>query len=894
MVRAPLLGLLLLASLSPISRAFAQEGGVRRTVIDAGVHIPVLTKPPELLQFVQADYPPEATAEGLSAMVKLRVTIAADGSVMEATVPEPVGHGFDEAAVAALQRFRFSPAEIDNVPAPVQIEYIYHFTLAVPDAGTPVEDAGPPQGPMATLTGELIVRGSRTRLPAGTIRCDNLPDAGEAISGDDGKFTFTIPAGLCKVVVSAGGYHNFNTEEDLEPNETREVKYYVLSKTVGYETIVRDRKDRKEVVNRSLTRTELQKIPGTFGDPIRVIQNFPGVARAPFFGGQMVVRGANPNQTLFFMDGVQVPLLFHFGGGPSVISAEFIDKIDFFPGGFGARYGRAVGGVVDVQTRKGSADTWHVVANADFQGAAAFVEAPITDKISVAGSVRRSYIDALLPLVLPKDPEGGTLLVVPQYWDYQVRVDYGSKRGQTGAAGASTFSLMAFGSDDVLRVVASGGGLDIDFALSFHTLFHRLVGTWTYKTANATFRLVPWAGYDLASIDLGILRFDASRYTLGLRADLEVEATKWLTTRVGFDIFDEHLVGEAELPILDGEQYVGFPGAEPKTSTQRISRSPNTFDGAIYLEADIKAGPVTVTPGLRASHLVISNQTRHAFDPRLWVRADIIPKWTAIKGSIGLYTQPPMSFDMEPPPFGNPALTHERAFQSSLGISQKITEAINIDVTGYFNRRFENVGSPGPTTVNPDGSVTTLRSGNIAYGRSYGLELLLRHEVTKNFFGWVAYTFSRSEDGKNGGDTYLNANDQTHNLIVVGSYRIPLFCSREVACGGWEFGGRFRLVSGNPITPLQHQFDLYRSDANNFAAMRGDFRSARRSTFHQLDLRIDKSFVFDKWTLGVYLDVQNVYNARNVEGTITDYRFRQEYDIPGIPILPILGVKASL
>src|SRR5690606_25700593 len=105
--------------------------------------------------------------------VKLRVTIAADGSVSEAAVVEPVGYGFDEAAVAALERFRFSPAEIDGVPAAVQIEYVYHFVLQVPDAGV-TADAGEaaPAGPTATLKGELIVRGSRTRLPAGTVRCD--------------------------------------------------------------------------------------------------------------------------------------------------------------------------------------------------------------------------------------------------------------------------------------------------------------------------------------------------------------------------------------------------------------------------------------------------------------------------------------------------------------------------------------------------------------------------------------------------------------------------------------------------------------------------------------------------------------------------------------------------
>src|SRR5438309_2021345 len=127
---------------------------------DAGIHIPVLTKAPELLQFVPAEYPPEAKEQNLSARVALKVTIAPDGSVSDATVIEPMGHGFDEAAIAAVKQFKFSPAEIDGAPASVQIEYAYNFVLSVPDAGV---DAGPAEPVLetGTLKGELIVRGRR-------------------------------------------------------------------------------------------------------------------------------------------------------------------------------------------------------------------------------------------------------------------------------------------------------------------------------------------------------------------------------------------------------------------------------------------------------------------------------------------------------------------------------------------------------------------------------------------------------------------------------------------------------------------------------------------------------------------------------------------------------------
>lgn len=856
----------------------------RRSEVDAGVHVPVLTKAPALVTLESAKYPEAAEKQGLEAKVKLLVTIAADGTVPEAKVIEPVGNGFDEAAVDALQRSKFTPAEVDFAPAPVQIEFVYQFVLALvaPDAGLEVD--GGVRGPVAHLIGQLLLRGSRSMVGGGTVRCLEYDDR-EATSNDEGQFDLEIPAGVCTVRAVGSEAEIFKTSETLEAGETREVKYYLFPKVIGYQTVVREKREKKEVVRRTVTREELQKVPGTFGDPVRVIQNFPGVARAPFISGQLIVRGANPNQTLTFFDGVEIPLLFHLAGGPSVVNAEFLDRVDFYPGGFGARYGRAVGGVVDVASRKGASDTWHGVAKVDLLDSSLFVEAPLGPDVSLAVAARRSYIDLLLPLVLPQDPQGGAITILPRYWDYQVRLDVG-KRGKSGADGSSTFSVFAFGSDDQLQVVATGGNRNADISVQLQTLFHRVIGNWTYRRGNVQFKLTPYVGYDLASVNFGIAKLNADRWTQGLRQDLGVDLGQHVTLRAGADMFNQVLVGQAELPVISGTQFVSFPGAEPRTDVQRIGRTVPTFDGAVYLEGDFKFGALTVTPGLRASHAFLSKETRNAFDPRLWVRFEPWDK-TTLKGSIGLYTQPPQATDMEPPPFGTPSLFHEKAFQASLGVAQKITDVINVDITGFYNRRFDNVVSPGRRIVNEDGTITQNRSSNDGLGRAYGVEVLARHEVTKNFFGWVAYTFSRSEERRAGsGDPYaVTSFDQTHILTAIASYRFPL---------GFELGARFRYVTGRPTSPLIHEADFQRLDANRYSNTFGMFRSARVSDFHQLDIRIDKYFVFEKWTLNVYVDVQNVYNRANVEASLYEYRGRYAVDVPGIPILPIIGVRGQL
>jgi TonB family protein len=865
--------------------SFAFEETVKRFEGDAGVRVPVMTKAPELVQFVSAVYPPAAQAQGLTASVKLSVVILADGTPGEVLVTQGPGQGFDEAAQAAVKQFVFSPAEVDGMKAPIQIEYVYHFVLETIDAGVGVPenadggtDLSTPVALTAQLKGVLLSRGSRSKVPGALVRC--LESESETTSDEQGEFSLALPAGLCSMRVTSSDSEGFKTTETLEANETREVKYYLFPKAIGYQTIVKGTRDKKEVVKRTITRQELLKSPGTFGDPIRVIQNFPGVARAPFSFGQLIVRGANPNQTLTFFDGVEIPLLFHLAGGPSVVNGEFLDKLDFFPGGFGARYGRAVGGVVDVTSRKGATDTLHGAVKIDLLDSYIFLEAPLTKDISVSVAGRRSYIDALLPLILT----GNSILVLPVYWDYQLRID-GGKRGQRLETGSSTWSVFAFGSDDKLKIVASGAGQNRDVALNFQTTFHRVMATWATKFGDTTFKITPYVGYNLANISFGNITIKGDTYAAGLRADLGVEVSPWLTIRAGADISHDTLVGTAEIPNIAGIQYIGFPGAEPKIETQRISQTASKFDGAVFAEADFTLGKFTATPGIRASQGFAVGQTRHAFDPRLWLRFEPFEN-TSIKGSIGLYTQLPASQNFVPPPFGTPSLSYERAFQTSLGVMQKFTENINLDVTGFFNRRFENVVTPGARVVNADGSVTNTVSANEGLGKAYGLEVQLRHEVTKNFFGWLAYTFSRSEERRAGTPQgyQLTANDQTHILTLVGSYRLPY---------GFEVGARFRYVTGRPKSPLIHKYDIYQADSNSFTGTFGDARSARIKDFNQLDVRIDKTWIFTSWSLDLYLDIQNVYNAQNVEASFFDYRFRQEFDVPGIPILPVLGVKAT-
>src|SRR5262249_18520926 len=136
--------------------------------------------------------------------------------------------------------------------------------------------------------------------------------------------------------VRAYGYVPFEAEEELNPWERLTVRYFLAKRPGRFETVVTGKRDRTEVARQSLDVEEIQRVPGTFGDALKVIQNLPGVARAPFGAGALIVRGQSPRDSKTFLDGIEIPFLFHFGGLISVYPSDMLKRIDFYPGGFSA------------------------------------------------------------------------------------------------------------------------------------------------------------------------------------------------------------------------------------------------------------------------------------------------------------------------------------------------------------------------------------------------------------------------------------------------------------------------------------------------------------------------------------------------------------------------------
>ncbi len=869
----------------------AQEA--RRDAPPPPVAAPVLTKPPVLIQSVAPDYPPAALAAGKTADVTVRIAIDADGLVTDVTVVAPVGDGFDAAAIAAAKQYLFEPAEFDGAPGPITVETVIHFVIdqapppppPPPDPGTvgdPAAEGPPSHGgdfrlPIA-LEGQVVERGTRSVVAGAIVSIKEL--GLDAITDDAGRFAFHgVAPGPYTVLVVADRFDRLERAVAIAADERVEVRLWMRPRGGSiYATVIEGEHDNLEVTRRTIQRQQLTSVPGTFGDPVRVIQTLPGVARTPFGLGFLLIRGSNPDDSAVYIDGHKVPLLFHFLGGPSVLNPEMLEEIELYPGGYPARFGRSHGGVVALETRAATSDGVHGSADVDLLDAGGYIRAPLSKRWAIAVAGRRSYLDFFLGLVVPEPDPGATQIVVPVYWDTTVRADWDG-----GADGK--VALFGIFSSDTLDVVQAEAGAERSLQLNSAIRFARLIGRYQRPIGHDwTLTMSPAVGRDSVYFAAG--QTDAAgpfsgaeviAYTFSHRIRAKGPLSERLVLDVGADFDSRITTYQATLP--DDLNIRG--GDDIDIDPSPISRSVETLGVALHADLAWQVTPkLRLLPGLRVDGYVIQAQPMLTVDPRLTARYQLTPT-KLLKGYAGVFHQPPQPEAVDAR-FGNPDVRSERGLHFGLGGEWRPTRQWLVDGEVYYIDRADLVHFTNDAEVD-GGMVTPERVINSGTSSTYGLEALIKREISDTVYGWLSYTYSHSVQQRFlDSATVPTAFDQAHNLNAVVSWKPG---------GGWELGGRLRLSTGRPETPYVGA--TLDADGGGFVPVSGGFRAARRTYFQQLDVRAEKTWLFKLWSLGVYLDVQNVTNATNPEATQWDYRFRESAAVSGVPILPTLGVRGA-
>ncbi len=836
--------------------------------------------PPKLVTFVQATLPADAPRR--AADVVLLITIGADGAVTEVEIRQGAGEPWDTAAMAAARQFVFEPALVDGAPVPVKVPFTYTFRVPVrrgpivpqPQARRDTERS--PEG--RVVAGRIAERGSRTPLGGVQInvRDPRTDRTWTTITDSNGRYALEdLPAGRLELTVLSGDHQTLTRPVTPAPRAADgavpagDTLYLAPGTWTGYGTVVKADRRPEAASEIALTDDELRKIPGTFGDPTRVVQTLPGVSRSPFGLGYYVVRGASFENTGFFIDGHPAYYLYHLLGGPSVIHPQLVGRLNFYPGGYPARYGRFATGIISLETAEPPDDRWHLDLELDYFRAGAMFSTPFDDKKGqLTVSLRRSYYDLLLPLFVDNFSFGFT--------DYQLRLSYDLAPGVRaffGLLGAMDFldaeqtepGDRPNSSDADLGFHRIYGGVDVD--LNKHlTWKNSLAWEYDYTSSRRTAE-----GED--SINAAVDGWYAN-----LRSGLVYTPLKNLMIEGGLDAFYVTVNADLKVPSLPPLGDPRPPEFDPLTVAFRVTTPMASVAPYVLADWEVVSG-VRLLPGLRVTGDFWGGEVHWSADPKLAVRWQLDDQWT-LKTMAAIAHQPPAPFQADEP-FGDPNIPPVRGSQASLGFEWVSPDTSwEVSVEGFFNY-LHNMARPANAITSDDGELERVFFASDMEGRAFGGEVLIRKRMGGRHFGWLSYTIARSERLRPPEDWELFELDQTHNLSLAWSVLLG---------NEWTFGARFNLTSGNPYYPIVgSRYDADRDSYEPIYAQRPD----RIEVFHRLDVRLDKRIRFETWMMEVYLDIQNLYNAGNPESPRYSYDFSYKTDGLSIPILPTLGVRAA-
>ncbi|MBO6940073.1 MAG: TonB-dependent receptor [Deltaproteobacteria bacterium] len=838
--------------------------------------------PPRLEEFVEATYPPAAQEAQLEATVELQITIAVDGSVTDASVVEPKGNGFDEAALEAVRRFRFSPATVDGTPTPVRIRYRYEFTLDEPEPEEelpPEEEEERPgrlEGRVLTVEDDEPVAGAEVVL---TNADQSI--ARRTVAAEDGSFRMDeLPPGEYQVRILGAEYGDQTQTETVGAGEVTEVVYRLRSEaeqvpddelSFGATAVVEA--PPREVTRRSIGREQLTSIPGTRGDALRAVEILPGVARPAFGSGALIVRGAAPGDSQAFLEGIPIPLLYHFGGLTSFIQSRLLERVDFYPGNFSVRYGRKMGGVLEVETRDPRGDGLHGVAELSVIDVGLLAEFPLGENASGAFGIRRSMIDVVFNNVIPEDLEIG-VSQLPVYYDWQAFVTW-------RPTDRDKVKMLAYGSSDRFEIFAGdsiGDDPDVRGDVSLTTRFNFFHLNWNRQIDSRSDVDIDLQ-YGPVRLNFGLgdlIEFDLLSQQVYTRMEYTTRPTSSVRLIAGLDAYVSPFTLDYTGPApCQGE------GGNCQTELDD-TLEPLSFDGVatrpgIYLESAFDLAPTRLVIGLRTDY--DSTIDRWNVDPRFSGFLDVGGGFK-LKTGLGLYSQPP-EFQESAEVIGNPNLDWIHSVHTGLGVEYE-NDALGIEagVEGFYKYLWDRV-------VGTENGVPP-RFINDGIGRIYGMEVSFRHQMRREIplFLQLSYTLMRSErrdDPSSDEDWRLFDFDQTHIFTLAASYRLPK---------NWEVGAAIRIISGNPYTPIVT--GIYNEDRDTYLPVYGANNSVRNPLYHRLDLRVEKKWKFSSWMLALFLDIRNVYNQQNQEGLIYSNDYRQSTRLTGLPIIPALGIRGEL
>ncbi len=723
------------------------------------------------------------------------------------------------------------------------------------------------------IRGQVVDATSNEPVPFASVVIWNTTTG--AMTDFDGNFTFTgVKPGFVELRISSVGYKPYVTEGVLVTNNNEVNLVIKLESSIVEvaEIVVKPSPFRKSVESpisaRIIGIQEIELNPGGNRDISRVIQSFPGVASTPAFRNDVIVRGGGPNENRFFIDNVEIPYLNHFStqgssGGPTgIINVDFVRSVDFLSGAFPASRGNALSSVMDFTMIEGNREKRSLRATLGASDLGLTFNGPAGERSSLIVSARRSYLQFLFGAI--------GLPFLPTYTDFQfkykVKFDQKNELTVLGIGAKDDFSLNLDANETeyqryilgyiptqeqysytvgaVYRHFRSNGSDMLVLSRNYlNNAQYKYLNNDDSDPDNLTFDYKSGEGDIRLRYEHTVLWPNSFRLSYGAGAEM---------SRYRNDTFRQFFAGEGLQTELYNTNLVFFKySAFGQLSRAfiderlRLSFGLRT-DANTY--SDVMSNPLTqISPSLSAT-FALTGQMNLNFNVGRYYQ---LPSYT----SLGLRDNEGNYINRDN------KLKYLAADHIVGGVELIPDERLQFTVEGFLKSY-----SDYPFSVADQVPLSTKSAGygifgnealvSTAVGRAYGFEFMGRARDFEGLNMVFAYTFVRSEFKGTEGNYIPTAWDNRHLISVTATKKIGK---------SWNAGLRWRFVGGAPYTPYDTDKSSY-IDAWNVTGQGyldySRFNTERLKGFSQLDLRIDKQFYFDKWSLMLYADVQNVYNFK--------------------------------
>ena len=722
-----------------------------------------------------------------------------------------------------------------------------------------------------------------TVLEKGTRR--PLANISVVVNEQEDKYAMTDEAGTFVIELDAAGEYSlsavgigyekpeairFEVSDDIPEAD---IRFYLEPAFLLPDVVVYADRNPDQVGKTTISGQELERVAGGAGDPLRAVQALPGIVVTNDASANPAIRGSAPGDNKYYIDFLPAGYLFHFGGLVSVVNADLVNDFSLYAAAYGAEYGDVLGGILDVNLREPRRDRLGGKVNISLIESDFLIEGPVNESQSFFFAARRSYFDLIVSDEGELDEdEGIEYRQFPTFHDYQGKYVWHTSADNTLSLqlnGASDKTELFVPDDAELALkdpdLAGDANYDQRYDAQGLVWSRRLSKTATNKFA---------AGHITNTIDQAAGAVGTATVTFD---------DYFLRERFTFEPFRHHALtlggsytysaADFKLDFKDPrcsefDPNCDFTSAERKQNADIIRLNM----GDLYAKDRWRlAPPFTLILGGRFSY---DDYLDEGFaEPRLGAEWRV-GRRTLLTAGWGRYHQFPDELEVVDD-FGNPDLSHQRAEHSVLGMEQALGDGWSWKTEAYY-KSFEDL-------VVPEDSSRYLNEGS---GRAYGLDLLVKKDLTARLSGWLALTNSRSErTNELTGETFLADYDQPVIAKLVLNYRFS---------NKWSFGAKWHYHSGSPYTPvidaeLRDPGDL----DSGYLPIYGEINSERLSAYHRLDLRLDRDFRFDKWKLNTYVELINAYAQDNLAGYTYNADYSDRDPVYQLPLLLSFGVQAE-